>query len=84
MKIDGLFYVIGLFLGFLVFGETVTGFWGFFNDGGFMGRFTLHEWLGVDRGVVVFAIVLLALGMFVGAEKVEKIFRARRNGGVSP
>ena len=69
--------MIGLFVGFFFFGETVPAFWGFFNSSGFMGRFTLFDWLRVDQGVVVFAVVVMALGMFWGAEKVEGIFRAR-------
>lgn len=73
--------MIGLLVGFLVFGETVPAFWGFFNDGGYLGRFTLPDWLGVDAGVVVFGVVVMALGMFWGAEKLEKIYTARRRGG---
>ena len=72
--------MVGLFLGFLVFGETVPAFWEFFNNGGFLGRFTLPDWLRIEPGVVVFAVVVMALGMFWGAEKLEKIFGARRKG----
>ena len=73
-------YVIGLFVGFLLFGETVPRYWSFFNNAGFMGRFTIPMWLGVDSGVVVFAVVVMALVMFWGAEKLEKIFTTRRGG----
>ena len=41
---------------------------------------TLPDWLGVPAGVVVFAVVLMALFMFWGAEKLEKFFTARRQG----
>ena len=55
-------------------------FWSFYNDSGFAGRLTLPDWLGVPAGVVVFAVVLMALFMFWGAEKLEKFFTARRQG----
>jgi hypothetical protein len=68
-----------LIVGFFVFGETVPKFWAFFNTSGYLGRFTIPEWLGVDTGVVVFAVVVMALFMFWGAEKLESIFTARRS-----
>lgn len=70
--------MIGLLVGIFLFGETVPSYWGFFNNAGFMGRYTIPEWLQLDAGVVVFIVVVMALGMFWGAEKVEKIFSARR------
>lgn len=78
-KIDGLVYVVGLFIGFLFFGETVPRYWSFFNNAGYMDRFTIPMWLGVDAGVVVFAVVIMALVMFWGAEKMERIFKTRRD-----
>lgn len=51
-KLDGLFFVIGAFLGVFLFGETVAMFKGFFNSS-FMGRFTLPELFGVETGVIV-------------------------------
>lgn len=70
--------MLGLGLGFFLFGETVPAFWSFFNHAGFAGRLTLSEWLGVNAGVVVLGVVLMALGMFWGGEKLERIFTARR------
>jgi hypothetical protein len=39
-----------------------------------MGRFTLMDWLGLPTGVVVLIVVLMALFMFWGGEKLEAIF----------
>jgi hypothetical protein len=78
-KIDGMFYMFGLFIGFFIFNSTVERFWSFFNNSGFLGRVTLFDWLRIPAGVVVFAVVLMALFMFWGAEKLEKIFSARRS-----
>jgi hypothetical protein len=72
--------VIGLFIGFFLFGSTVEGFWSFYNTSGYFGRLTLFDWLGISPGIIVFAVVIMALFMFWGAEKLEKIFTARRCG----
>ena len=69
-KIDGVFFVLGVLTGIFLFGETVSGFAVFFNSY-YMGRFTLPELFGVPYGVVVLAVVAMALLMFWGAEKVE-------------
>jgi hypothetical protein len=72
-KIDGLFYVLGTLFGIFLFGETVDNFSAFWNST-YMGRFMLPEWLGVDTGLVVVGVVLMAIGMFGGAEQLERIF----------
>jgi hypothetical protein len=69
-KIDGLFFVLGVLTGIFLFGETVASFAVFF-DSSYMGRFTLPDLFGVGYGVVVVAVVLMALFMFWGAERIE-------------
>jgi len=69
-KIDGVFFVLGVLTGIFLFGETVGSFALFF-DSSFMGRFTLPQLFGVDYGVVVLAVVVMAIAMFWGAEKIE-------------
>ena len=41
---------------------------------GFLGDVTLPGYLGISAGVVGFIILLIALGGFVGAGKLEKRF----------
>ncbi len=72
-KIDGIFFVLGVFFGIFLFGETVDNFSVFWSSS-YMGRFTLQDWLGLPTGVVVLLVVLMALFMFWGAEKLEAIF----------
>jgi rhodanese-related sulfurtransferase len=72
-KMDGVLFVLGVFFGIFVFGETVENFETFFYSS-YMGRFTLMDWLNVDTGWVVLGVVLMALFMFWGAEKLEGIF----------
>jgi hypothetical protein len=73
LKIDGFFFFLGSALGVFLFGETVNQYAAFFHSS-FMGRFTLPELFGLPTGTVVFLIVLMALFMFWGAEKLEGIF----------
>lgn len=82
LKVDGLFFFLGASLGVFLFGETVGLYPAFFHSTS-MGRFTLPQWLGLPTGVVVVAVVLMALFMFWGAEKLEAAFGGgvERQGG---
>jgi rhodanese-related sulfurtransferase len=71
LKIDGIFFVLGVVFGIFMFGETVSAFEGFWNSS-FQGRLTLPDWLGAPTGVVVVVVVLVALGMFWGGEILEE------------
>jgi rhodanese-related sulfurtransferase/uncharacterized membrane protein (DUF485 family) len=73
-KVDGIFFVLGAFTGIFFFGETVNAWFQDFWYSSYMGRFMLPEWLGLPTGVVVLLIVLMALFMFWGAEKLESAF----------
>ena len=64
LKLDGIFFFMGLVAGVFAFGETVGLFNEFWNSG-FMGRFTLPELLNMEIGVVVFLVVVMALLMFL-------------------
>lgn len=75
LKLDALFFVFGTFFGVFLFGESVGLFEGFWNST-YMGRFTLPQLLGVDVGIVVVGIVIMALVVFVGAEWLERRFGA--------
>ena len=77
LKLDGLFFVVGLGIGIFIFGETFTSFRIFWEMAGDYGRVTLFEWMRVNAGYVVFGAVLMALGMFAGAEWLEKFFARR-------
>lgn len=72
-KLDGIFFALGVLFGIFTFGETVENFNSFFYSS-YMGRFTLMDWLGIPTGVVVLIVVLMALFMFWGGEKLEAKF----------
>ncbi|HPC82282.1 MAG TPA: YeeE/YedE thiosulfate transporter family protein [Thermoanaerobaculaceae bacterium] len=71
LKLDGAFFVLGLTVGMVAFGETLPLFRGFFDASGALGEVTLNQALGLPRGVLVVLIVLMALGMFWVAERLE-------------
>jgi rhodanese-related sulfurtransferase len=72
-KLDGVFFVLGVFFGIFLFGETV-GLYESFWHSSYLGRLTLFDWLGLSPGIVVILVVLMALFMFWGGEKLERVF----------
>lgn len=77
-KLDGIFFVAGVFFGIFLFGESVSLFEDFWHSS-FMGRFTLMDLFNASTGVIVLAITVAALIAFFFAELAEKIF-----GGIKP
>lgn len=65
-KVDALLFALGVFAGVFVFGEAYPAIRGLANATP-MGEVTLPQILGLPYGVVVFLVVLLALGGFWGA-----------------
>ncbi|HUU29034.1 MAG TPA: YeeE/YedE thiosulfate transporter family protein [archaeon] len=78
LKLDGLFFVLGTLTGILLFSETVDFFAIFFNYSGAYGRLTIPDLLGLDPKLVVSGIVVTALLVFVGVERVELMFKKDR------
>lgn len=76
-KIDGIFFVLGGLTGIFIFGEVEKFFDTWWQTSGYLGRFTLMDWLGLPAGVVVTIVVLMALFMFWGAEQLEKYIGKR-------
>lgn len=80
-KLDAVFFVLGVSAGIVVFGETFEGVRAFFEHSGALGRLRLSDLLQVDPGVVAAAVVVMALFMFWGAERLEAAFANRRPKG---
>lgn len=76
-RIDALVLFIGIFVGILGFSELFPLVSGFYNATP-MGQLTLPQVTGLPYGFLVFAVVLMALGGFAGAEWVEKWMAARK------
>lgn len=74
-RIDGMVYALGIAAGTVVYGESYSVIKDLVNSGA-RGALTLPEVLNLPWGVVVFAVVLIAVGGFYGATLIE-----RRMGG---
>jgi hypothetical protein len=78
-RIDALVLFVGIFAGIFGFNELYPLVSGFYNSTD-MGQLTLPQVTGLPYGLLVFAVVLLALGGFAGAEWVEKRMASRKAG----
>jgi uncharacterized protein len=81
-KIDAMVYLLGILAGILVFGEAFSFFKDFYNATP-LGTITLPQMLGLPYGLVVFLVVLMAIGGFAGATWVEKAMAAKKGAKVS-
>ena len=76
-RYDGMVFLAGVFFGVFIFGEMFPLIEDIFYSG-YMGKVTLPEFLNLPYGVVVFAVVLMALGGFAAAEWGEKKMASKK------
>ncbi len=69
-RLDGMVYVAGLVAGIVFYGEIYPAISDFTRTTA-MGQVTLPQLFHIPYGVLVLAVVIMALGMFAGAEWVE-------------
>ena len=74
-RIDGIVFLLGAMFGMIVFGEIFPLIENLFYAGS-MGDITVPEYFGVSAGIIGFLVILMAIGMFVGGEFLEKKFSA--------
>jgi uncharacterized membrane protein YedE/YeeE len=72
-RIDGMVFILGAMAGMFAFGEAFPLLKGFYESGDF-GRLTLPQAFHLPYGLVVFLVVVMAVGGFMGAEWVERRF----------
>lgn len=75
-NIDAGVGVVGMMLGSLAFGLGFGPIEKFYESGA-MGVVRLNDLLGVPTAVVAAAVLAMAIGAFVGGEKIERIFSGR-------
>jgi hypothetical protein len=82
--VDGAMTVAGVVVGSVLYGEFFPLIKSF-HESGNLGTLLLPDLLGLPPQVVGLLVTAMAIGCFIGAEKVERIFAARdgRAGGVS-
>jgi uncharacterized protein len=72
-RIDGVVFILGVLAGIFAFGEAFPLLRGFYQSGD-LGKLTLPQAFHLPYGLVVFLVVVMAVGGFVGAEWVERRF----------
>ena len=70
-RIDAMIYALGIFAGTFAYAEVYPAIKGFVNANP-MGQVTLPEVFGLPWGLLVFAVVLIAVVGFWGATKIER------------
>ena len=70
-KLDAFVYLGGIIVGIFVFGEVFPLVAGFYESTP-MGQVTVPQHLGMPYGIIVFLVVLTAVGGFAGASWIEK------------
>ncbi|MBI4811720.1 MAG: YeeE/YedE family protein [Ignavibacteriales bacterium] len=70
-KIDGMVYLLGIVAGIFIFGELFPLVSNFYNSTP-MGQVTLSQLFNIPYGILVFAVVLMAICGFAAAEWAEK------------
>jgi hypothetical protein len=76
-RVDAMVLFVGIFAGIIGFNEAYPLVSGFYNATD-LGQLTLPQVTGLPYGLLVFAVVLMALGGFAGAEWMEKRMAARK------
>jgi hypothetical protein len=74
-KLDGLATVAGVVAGTLVYGELLS--WdafAAFTESGYLGQVYLYDLVNLPAAVVALLVTVMAVGCFVGAEKLERVF----------
>ena len=70
-RVDAMVYALGIFAGTFAYAEVYPATKGFVNSDP-MGQVTLPETFGLPWGLVVFAVVVIAVVGFWGATKIER------------
>jgi len=79
-KLDAIACLAGIFAGIFAFGEAYPLIRTFYNATG-MGTITLPQAFSLSYGLVVFAVVLMAVGSFSGATWLERTVTVRKKEG---
>ncbi len=81
LKIDSYFFLAGILLGILLFGENLDKYVHFWNSS-YMGRFTLPELLGLSVGVTIFIVTVVGVLALWGGQLIETA--SRKKAGLEP
>jgi len=71
LKLDALWFLAGVAVGIMGFGETVSLISGFWHSG-HLGQFTLQDWTGLPTGVVILGLVTIGILVFWLAGRLQR------------
>ena len=72
-RIDGMVLLAGVFFGIFLFGETFEHFNEFLFSSA-LNKFSIPAYLNTSFGLVVFTVVVIALGCFISSQRIENKF----------
>jgi uncharacterized membrane protein YedE/YeeE len=72
-KIDAMIFVVGIIIGVALFGFGFPLWEGLYKAEP-MGPLKLSDFIGISDGLFLFLLIIIAMGMFYGAEWIEKKF----------
>lgn len=72
-KIDAMIFVVGIIIGVALFGFGFPLWEGLYKAEP-MGAVKLSDFIGISDGLFLFLLIIMAMGMFFGAEWIEKKF----------
>lgn len=76
-KIDAIVYAFGGLFGIFVFGEAFPYISDFFYSTP-LGRITLPELFGIDHGIILLLVIMLAIAGFTAADWAEKLMASKK------
>ncbi len=79
-RIDAIFYALGGMFGIFVFGELFPQIEEFFYST-HMGSVNIPTFFGISYGIIVLAVLLLAIAGFTAAEWAEKLLASKKGEG---
>lgn len=82
-KLDGAAAIFGVVAGSVLFGFLFPLYPDFYTSGS-MGVVRFPELIGLPQAILALGVALMAMGAFVGAEKMEKITAKKENAPVPP
>jgi len=82
-RLDAGVYMLGMLAGVAAFSETYDALFASWAHATAMGRLTLPKALGLPYGALVAGVLLMAIGAFAVAERVERRFSRSARGPVS-
>ncbi len=71
-KIDGMVFVLGVFLGITGYGFTYEAIFEKFRGTGKLGKLNIADWFGISNELFIFIVTVIAIIAFIVVDKIQK------------